>query len=43
MLDVRNSVADILDRHTLADTVRRSLDKMRACGVELPLAGSARR
>ena len=36
MLDVRNSVADILDRHTLADSVRKSLDKMRACGAKLP-------
>jgi Rrf2 family protein len=36
MLDVRNSIADILDRHTLADTVRGSLAKMRACGVRPP-------
>jgi Rrf2 family protein len=36
MLDVRNSIADILDRHTLADTVRGSLAKMRSCGVKLP-------
>ena len=36
MLDLRNSVADILDRHTLAETVRKSLAKMRACGVKLP-------
>jgi Rrf2 family protein len=36
MLDVRNSIADILDRHTLAETVRKSLAKMRACGVKLP-------
>lgn len=36
MLDVRNSIADILDRHTLADTVRKSLDKMRSCGAKLP-------
>jgi redox-regulated HSP33 family molecular chaperone len=36
MLDVRNSIADILDRHTLAETVRKSLAKMHACGVKLP-------
>jgi len=36
MLDVRNSIADILDRHTLADTVRGSIAKMRTCGVQLP-------
>jgi Rrf2 family protein len=36
MLDVRNSIADILDRHTLADTVRGSISKMRTCGVKLP-------
>jgi len=36
MLDVRNSIADILDRHTLADTVRGSLAKMRASGTKLP-------
>jgi Rrf2 family protein len=41
MLDVRNSIADILDRHTLADTVRKSLAKMRACGVKLPYATDA--
>jgi|694.fasta_scaffold144524_3 Rrf2 family protein len=40
MLDVRNSVADILDRHTLAETVRKSLAKMRACGVKLPYAAA---
>ncbi len=36
MLDVRNSVADILDRHSLAETVHKSLAKMRACGTKLP-------
>jgi Rrf2 family protein len=41
MLDVRNSIADILDRHTLADTVRGSLAKMRACGTKLPYASDA--
>lgn len=32
MLDVRNSIAGILDRHTLADTVRTTMAKMRATG-----------
>lgn len=41
MLEVRNSVADILDRHTLADSVRKSLDKMRACGAKLPHGAKA--
>jgi len=36
MLDVRNSIADILDRHTLAETVRKSLAKMRSCGMKPP-------
>ena len=35
MLNVRNSIADILDRHTLADTVRTSMAKMRASGKPL--------
>lgn len=39
MLDVRNAIAGILDRHTLADAVRGSLDKMRSCGVEIPYRG----
>ena len=38
MLEVRNSLANILDHHTLADTVRGSLAKMRACGTKLPYA-----
>ena len=38
MLDVRNAIAGILDRHTLADAVRCSLDKMRTCGAKLPYA-----
>lgn len=41
MLEVRNAISDILDRHTLADAVRRSLDKMRATGVPLPRSGSS--
>ena len=38
MLDVRNSLADILDRHTLADSVRRSIAKMQASGTAWPLS-----
>lgn len=38
MLDVRNAIAGILDRHTLADAVRGSLDKMRSCGAKMPYA-----
>lgn len=36
MLDVRNAIAGILDRHTLADSVRASLAKMREDGLPLP-------
>jgi len=36
MFDVRNAIADILDRNTLADTVHSTLAKMRACGARLP-------
>ena len=36
MLDVRNALADILDRRTLADAVRHSIAKMRAAGTPLP-------
>lgn len=36
MFDVRNAIADILDRNTLADTVQSTLAKMRACGARLP-------
>lgn len=38
MLEVRNSIANILDRHTLADTVRSTMAKMRSCGSPLPYA-----
>lgn len=38
MLDVRNAISNILDRYTLADTVRTTIEKMRADGVSLPLA-----
>jgi Rrf2 family protein len=39
MLDVRNSIADILDRHTLADVVEVTLRKMRRDKVPLPFPG----
>ena len=39
MLDVRNSIANILDRYTLADTVEITLRKMRRDRVPLPFLG----
>lgn len=36
MLEVRNAIANILDRHTLADAVQSSIAKMRATGTKLP-------
>jgi Rrf2 family protein len=39
MLDVRNSIANILDRYTLADTVEVTLRKMRRDRVPLPFLG----
>ena len=45
MLDVRNAIAGIVDRHSLADVVEVTLRKMRRDGVSLPfskpLRGSA--
>jgi len=38
MLDVRNAIASILDRYSLADVVEVTLRKMRRDGVELPFA-----
>ncbi|MDD2764967.1 MAG: Rrf2 family transcriptional regulator [Opitutaceae bacterium] len=38
MLDVRNAIASILDRYTLADVVEVTLRKMRRNGVPLPFA-----
>jgi Rrf2 family protein len=38
MLDVRNAIADILDRYTLADVVEITLRKMRRDSVSLPFA-----
>jgi hypothetical protein len=40
MLDVRNAIAGILDRYTLADVVEVTLRKMRASGVVHPFADS---
>jgi Rrf2 family protein len=39
MLDVRNSLANILDRYTLADTVEITLRKIRRDRVPLPFLG----
>src|ERR1700743_1904205 len=38
MLDVRNAIAGILDRYTLADIVEITLRKMRRDGVPLPFS-----
>ena len=45
MLDVRNAIAGILDRYTLADVVEVTLRKMRRDNVPLPFsdAPAARR
>lgn len=40
MLDVRNAIAGILDRYTIADLVSVTLRKMRASGVVHPFAES---
>jgi Rrf2 family protein len=41
MLDVRNAIANILDRYSLADVVEVTLRKMRRDGVPLPFARPA--
>lgn len=41
MLDVRNAIAGILDRYSLADVVDVSLRKMRRDGVPLPFSSDA--
>ncbi|HVU36337.1 MAG TPA: Rrf2 family transcriptional regulator [Opitutaceae bacterium] len=41
MLDVRNAIAGILDRYTLADVVEVTLRKLRRDGVPLPFASTA--
>jgi Rrf2 family protein len=38
MLDVRNAIADILDRHSLAEVVSVAISKLRRDGIELPFA-----
>ena len=38
MLDVRNAIASILDRYSLADVVEVTLRKMRRDGVDLPFS-----
>jgi len=43
MLDVRNAIAGILDRYTLADVVEVTLRKMRRDNVPLPIAAVADR
>lgn len=41
MLDVRNAIAGILDRYTLADVVGVTLRKLRRAGVPLPFSPEA--
>jgi len=41
MLDVRNAIAGILDRYTLADVVEITLRKLRRDGVPLPFSPEA--
>lgn len=41
MMDVRNAIAGILDRYTLADVVEVTLRKMRRDGVPLPFSSPA--
>jgi Rrf2 family protein len=41
MLDVRNAIADILDRYTLADVVEITLRKMRRDSISLPFSSLA--
>ncbi len=40
MLDVRNAIAGIMDRYTIADLVSVTLRKMRASGIAHPLSES---
>jgi Rrf2 family protein len=42
MLDVRNAIANILDRYTIADVVEVTLRKMRRDNVNLPYVASPR-
>jgi len=43
MIDVRNAIANILDKYTLADTVEVTLRKMRRDKVPLPFANLEKR
>src|SRR5687768_11774050 len=43
MLDVRNAIASILDRYTLAETVEVTMRKMRRDRVAVPFSKSKRR
>ena len=43
MLDVRNAIANILDRYTLAQTVEVTLRKLRRDGAPVPFAKPAAR
>jgi Rrf2 family protein len=43
MMDVRNAIAGILDRYTLADVVEVTLRKIRRDGLELPFGEPPRR
>jgi hypothetical protein len=42
MLDVRNAIANVVDRYTLADVVEVTLRKMRSNNVNLPFATKPR-
>ena len=42
MLDVRNAIANIVDRYTLADVVEVTLRKMRSNNINLPFAAKPR-
>jgi hypothetical protein len=42
MLDVRNAIAGILDRYTLADVVEVTLRKLRRDGLPLPFSAPLR-
>jgi Rrf2 family protein len=41
MLDVRNAIANILDRYSLADVVEVTLRKMRRDGIPIPFSAEA--
>jgi DNA-binding IscR family transcriptional regulator len=42
MVDVRNAIANILDKYTLADTVEVTLRKMRRDKMPLPFTETSR-